>query len=256
MLIHRLGKHAPTIKPKTLRISDFLNLSVLPTPPAAFDWSQPADKQLAYGMDGNDKWGDCVFASGCHHIGTWTGNTGTEQIATAADALDAYGRFTGWKPSDPSTDRGASMLLTATRWRNEPIFGHTIAAFASVDIHRLDLVAAATYLFGGLWIGWSLPSAWQGADAWEASPGGILTGRWAPGSWGGHATHSPAHSPRLIDIVTWQSHVPATIPAFEAYADEAYVLISTDTWACLTGDRCPAGVDGAALRAALSLVTV
>ena len=32
MKIHRLGKHAPTVKGKTLQIADFLNLSVLPTP--------------------------------------------------------------------------------------------------------------------------------------------------------------------------------------------------------------------------------
>jgi hypothetical protein len=50
--------------------------------------------------------------------------------------------------------------------------------------------------------------------------------------------------------------MPATIPAFEAYADECYALISKDMWLSLTGDRCPAGVDGAALQAAFSQVTV
>ena len=38
MKIYRLGKHAPTLKKKTLRIGDFLNLSVLPTPPAGRRW--------------------------------------------------------------------------------------------------------------------------------------------------------------------------------------------------------------------------
>ena len=32
MKIYRLGKHAPTLKRKTLKIGDFLNLSVLPHP--------------------------------------------------------------------------------------------------------------------------------------------------------------------------------------------------------------------------------
>jgi hypothetical protein len=252
--IYRLGKHAPTLKKKTLKIGDFLNLSVLPTPPAAFDWSMPKNKPLIYGMDGNADWGDCVFASACHHIGTWSGNTGAELIATEDDALGAYGRFTGFKQSDPSTDNGASMVLTATQWRTQPIFNHTIAAFASIDLKRLDLVAAAAYLFGGIWIGWALPLAWQGADSWDVSPGGILTGKWAPASWGGHATHGPAFSPRLLGIKTWQLNMPATIPAFTTYADEAYALISKDIWLRLTGDRCPAGVDGAALQAALAQV--
>jgi hypothetical protein len=198
----------------------------------------------------------CVFASGCHHIGTWTGNTSAEQIATEKDALDAYSLFTGFNPADPSTDQGANMLDVATRWRNTAIFGHKIAAFAAVDLKRLDLVAAAMYLFGGLWIGWALPKAWQGADSWTMSPGGILTGDWAPGSWGGHATHLPASSPKLLGAKTWAEDMPVEIPAFEAYAEEGYVLISEDTWDCLTGDECPAGVDGAALQAALAQVVV
>ena len=82
-----------------------------------------------------------------------------------------------------------------------------------------------------------------------------LTGDWAPNSWGGHATHMPAFSPRLLGIKTWQQDMPATIPAVTAYADEAYALISKDVWLRLTGDRCPAGVDGAALQSALSQVT-
>jgi hypothetical protein len=253
--IYRLGKQAPTLKKKTLKIGDFLNLSVLPTPPAAFDWSMIKSKPLVYGMDGNDNFSDCVFASACHHIGTWSGNTGEEQIATEADALAAYGKFAGFKQSDPSTDNGASMVLTATQWRTQPIFNHTIAAFASVDLKRLDLVAAAAYLFGGLWIGWQLPKAWQGANSWDVPSSGNTSGDWAPGSWGGHATHVPAFSPRLIGVKTWQQDMPATIPAFAAYADEAYALISKDIWLQLTGDRCPAGVDGAALQAALAQVT-
>jgi hypothetical protein len=254
--IHKLGKHAPTVKAKTLKIGDFLNLSVLPTPPAAFDWSMLKGKPLIYGMDGNDNFGDCVFASACHHIGTWTGNTGAEQIATESDALGAYGRFTGFTPSDPSTDRGASMLLVATQWRTQPIFNHKIAAFASVDTKRLDLVAATAYLFGGIWVGWRLPKAWQGADSWDVSPDGSVSGDWEPNSWGGHATHMPAFSPQLLGLKTWQEDMPVTIPAFEAYADEAYALISRDTWLSLAGDRCPAGVDGMALQAALAQVTL
>ena len=256
MKIYKLGKNAPKIKAKTLQIHDFLNLSVLPTPPAAFDWSMVKGKPLVYGMDGNDDYGDCVFASSCHHIGTWTGNTSTEQIATEKDALAAYSIFTGFNPDDPSTDQGANMLDVATRWRNTPIFNHKIKAFAAVDLTRLDLVAAAMNLFGGVWIGWSLPKAWQGADSWTMSPGGILTGDWAPGSWGGHATHMPAFSPKLLSAKTWQEDMPVEIPAFEAYAEEGYALISTDTWECLTGDQCPAGVDGAALQAALAQVIV
>ena len=255
MRIFRLGKNAVKTKPKTLQMGDFLNLSVLPAPPAAFDWSIVKRKPLIYGMDGNDDHEDCVFASACHHIGTWTGNTGDEQIATAADALAAYSDFAGFNPKNPATDSGANMLATATLWRTKPIFGHKIKAFAALDLKRLDLVAAAMFLFGGAWIGWAMPKAWQGADVWDTSPTGNMEGDWKPWSWGGHATHGPAFSPKLLGIKSWAQDVPATIPAFEAYAEEGYVLISEDTWETLTGNQCPAGVDGAALQAALARVT-
>jgi hypothetical protein len=256
MQIYKLGKNEKKVKLKTLQIHDFMNLSVMPAPPAAFDWSMVRGKPLFYGMDGNDKYGDCPFVSACHQIGTWTGNTGIEQVATEKDALDAYGRFVGFDPTKPETDNGANMLDTATRWRIEPIFNRKIAAFASVDLKRLDLVASAMFAFGGLWIGWRLPKAWQGADVWDISPTGSTEGDWKPNSWGGHATHGPALSPKLMGVETWQKHMPVTVPAFEAYADEGYVLISTDTWACLTGNDCPAGVDGAALQAALAQIIV
>lgn len=250
MKIYRLGKNAIKTKAKTLKIADFLNLSVLSVP-AAFDWSIVDGKPLTYGMDGNDAHEDCVFASACHHIGTWSGNTGPEQVATAADALAAYSSFAGYDPNNPATDGGANMLDVATLWRTKPIFGHKIAAFAVVDLKRLDLVAAAMFLFGGMWIGWSLPKAWQGADAWDVSPNGSTSGDWSPGSWGGHATHGPAYSPQLLGIKSWTANVPVTLPAFSTYAEEGYALISTDLWERLTGSLCPAGVDGAALQNAL-----
>lgn len=255
MKIYKLGKNTAKMKSKTLQIEDFLNLSTLPTPPAAFDWSMIKDKSLIYGMDGNDNYSDCVFASACHQIGTWTGNTGSELIATATDALAAYSTFTGFKTDDPSTDNGANMLDTATMWRTNQIFKHKIKAFAALNLKRLDLVAAAMFLFGGAWIGWAMPKAWQGADTWDISLTGSVKGDWTPGSWGGHATHQPAYSPKLMGNKSWTENVPATIPAFETYAEEGYVLISEDTWETLTGNRCPAGVDGAALQAALTRVT-
>ena len=255
MQIYKLGKNAVKKKKKTLQIADFLNLSVLPAIPAAFDWSMVKGKSLIYGMDGNDKHADCIFASACHGIGTWSGNTGTELIATEKDALAAYTDFAGFDPNNPATDSGANMLDTATLWRYKPICGRKIVAFAAVDLKRLDLVAAAMFLFGGMWIGWALPKAWQGADTWDVSPTGSLSGDWAPWSWGGHATHGPAISPKLLGIKSWTANVPATIPAFEAYAEEGYVLLSEDTWEILDGDRCPSGVDSAALQAALIQVT-
>jgi len=103
---------------------------------------------------------------------------------------------------------------------------HTIAAFASVDLKRLDLVAAAAYLFGGLWNRLAAAQGLAGANSWDVPSSGNTSVTGLRRSWGGHATHVPAFSPRLIGVKTWQQDMPATIPAFAAYADEAYALIS------------------------------
>lgn len=253
MQIYKLGKNAPKWDPRTLKLTDFVNLSTLPQVPAAFDWSMKNGVPLVYPMLGNDKYGDCVFASACHEIGTWTGQTGTEYVASEQNALEAYQAFTGFDPETGDNDNGANMLDTAMCWRTQPIAGHTIAAFASVDLKRPDLVAAACNLFGGLWTGWALPTAWQGADEWTTGPS--VSGQWTPGSWGGHAVHLALISPAMLGVKTWASNMPVTLAAFSTYCEEAYALISRDCWEMLTGDRCPSGVDGAALQAALKAVT-
>jgi len=253
MQIHKLGRNPSKFDPRNLKLADFINLSTLPAIPAAFDWGMKNGVPLVYGMDGNDQYGDCVFASACHQIGTWTGQTGTEQVATAADAEAAYTAFTGFNPSDPSTDNGADMLTVATGWRTKPIFNHTIAAFAQVDIKRPDLIAAAANLFGGVWTGWGLPTAWQGADEWTTGPS--TDGQWAVGSWGGHAVHLKLVSPALLGVVTWGNVMPVTPAALATYCQEIFALISVDCWETLTGNSCPSGVDGAALQAALTQVT-
>ena len=251
MDIYKLGKLPPdhaklAAMPK---IENYLNLSTLPSIPAAFDWSMRDGVPFVYGMDGNDKYGCCPLASACHQIGTWTGQNGVEQVGTEADALDAYTRFTGFRRDDPSTDNGANMLRVAFQWLTMPIMGRTIKSFATVDMRRPDLVAAAAYLFGGVWTGWALPTAWQGADEWTTGPS--TSGKWKPASWGYHATHLRLVSPQLYGVVSWGGLIPVTVPALGEYSDEGYVA-TCDDW--LTNGRCPAGVDGEALAADLKLV--
>ena len=240
----KLGRlpHDPAKVALCVQAHDILNLSVLPATPAGFDWSQRDGADLVYPMLGNDQYGDCVFASACHQIGTWTGQTGVEQDLQEADALDAYTRFAGFNPADPSTDGGAVMLDVGNRWKNgEPIAGHVLRALVAINPKRLDLMAAAANLFGGLWTGWALPTAWQGAEEWTTGPG--TTGQWAPGSWGGHAVHAALFSPAMIGIKTWTENMPVTPSAVATYCEEAYALISQDMWTKLTGGNCPAGVD-------------
>lgn len=247
----KFGRLPAKNDPRTLRLANFVGgVGPLPTAPAAFDWSQKEGVYLDYPVLGNDRYGDCVFASACHCIGTWTGQTGVEQPLLERDALNAYREFTGFREDDPSTDKGAYMLDTVKEWRTHPIAGHTIKAFALVNPSDTKLLTIAANHFGGLWTGWGLPAAWANEnELWTVGPG--VGGQWAPWSLGGHAMHVVAVSPMGVVVRTWGGLRVITWAAFRVYCDEAFALISHDMWAVLQSDRCPSGIDAAGLDAAL-----
>ena len=243
---YQLGRqeHDPSRIARCAQAHDILNLSTLPARPAARDWSQKNGVDTLYQMFGNDQYGDCVIASLLDKFLTWSAQTGVSLPLTTQDALDGYQRFGGWDPNNPvATDKGCVMLDVVARLLREPLGGQTIKAFVHVNPRNLELMAAALEFFGGLWLGWDLPLAWQGADVWDVSPTGSTSGIWQPRSWGGHATHAPLWSPGLAGVITWTEHQPCTLPALPVYCSEAYALVSDHLWAILTSSRCPAGID-------------
>jgi hypothetical protein len=248
----KLGKGIAKVSPKTLKLEKYINLSTFPANvPGALDWSKKEGKSLVYDMLGNDIYGDCVFASACHQIGTWTGQKDVQQAILTEDALDAYHRFTGFTPDNPNTDNGAYMLDVANRWVSEPIADRTIKAFVSIDKMEPELVMAGAFICGGLWTGWALPIAWQTADDWDAGPS--VTGNYAWGSWGGHAMHMPLVSPKMMGTRTWGGKKAITWNGFWAYCDEVYGIIPNDIWATLESN-CPAGLDLEALANDIKLL--
>lgn len=243
----KLGRapHNPEHVARALKLhAGIVDLSRIPTTPAAFDWSEKDGGFFDYPMLGNDRYRDCVFASACNDLITKSGQTSVPLAITEDDALDAYHRFTGFDPAVPSSDNGAVMMDVANRAvGGELIAGQRLRAFLALDPRNTELMDAVANLFGGLWLGWALPMAWQDMDIWDVSPTGDTSGIWAPGSWGGHATHGPERSPALNGIITWTIDKAHTPPAERAYCVEAYALLWERQWTVLTGDRCPAGVD-------------
>jgi len=244
--------HDPGAVARCVQARDVLNLSTLPSRPAARDWGMVAGVDVPYQMWLNDQLSNCVIASMLGQMTTWAAQTGTPFLATDADALAGYEKFGGYVPGDPSTDNGVVMLDVAQRLRSgDELAGQSLKAFVAVDPKDDDLVAATTELFGGLWTGWELPTAWQGADEWTASPAGSTSGSWAPGSWGRHAVLSEELSPDLLGVVTWQERVPVQLAARRTYCVEAYALVSETLWAHLL-KSCPSGFD---LQKLLDLTT-
>jgi hypothetical protein len=242
----KLGRHPANLSRVAahLQARDVLNLSTLPSRPAARDWGMVDGSPLAYQMFDNDQMGDCVFASLGNSQITQSANSGVEVAILDSDIIDAYSRFGGYVPGDGSTDNGANMLEVGLRLSHgELVAGRKLLCFVAINPKDDDMMAAASEFFGGLWLGFDLPLAWQGADQWDVAPDDSTSGKWAPRSWGGHAVHAHAYSPSINQLTTWTQGMPLTPAAQHRYCEEAYALIWDGLWTRLTGGNCPAGID-------------
>lgn len=246
MQTYQLGRHSANLRRVAahLQARDVINLSTLPSRPAARDWGMVDGSPLAYQMFGNDVLGDCVLASLGNSQITQSANSGVEAAILDSEIVDAYSRFTGYVPGRQETDNGANMLDVGLRCQaGELVAGRKLVAFVAINPKDDDMVHAASEFFGGNWAGWDLPLAWQGADQWDVSQNGSTSGKWAPRSWGGHATESHAYSPAMEELTTWATRMPYTPAARRRYMEECYCLLWAGLWNRLENGMCPPGLD-------------
>lgn len=231
----KLGKKPAKLDNRTLKLVDYLTREA-PHLPAARDWSrgQPVDDNPL----GNIAYGDCAYAAPGHLITLASGLAGKPNPVTTVGILGAYSAGTGFDPEKPETDQGAYMLDVAKQFRRDGICGVRCESFVAVAPEHLAL---AIELFGGVTLGFRLPSSAMSQETWDVVPddGGIA---------GGHAVFAMVQSPGSLVCISWGQRHPITWPFVERYCDEAYAYLLADRPA-------PNGLDLAALRADLALVT-
>jgi hypothetical protein len=242
----KLGKLAPRVDVRTLSLARYVDPARLPQPPPALDL---ADRVDAWPMYANDRIGDCTTAAAAHMIEAWTAEaTGVAVEVTESSVLRAFDRV---KIVDPlSGEEGAVELDVLRDWRSHGVGRHRIGAYARVSTRDHHLVRAATWLFGGLYIGLQLPLSAQEQATWDWR--GSLSGADRPGSWGGHAVDVVRYADAGLTVVTWGQLQEMTWSFWDRYCDEAYCILSHDF---LVGDLAPNGFDLGALRRDLELIT-
>ena len=104
-------------------------------------------------------------------------------------------------------------------------------------------------LFGGLYIGVSLPASAQNQDVWDVATGPDAEA----GSWGGHCVNVVGYDADGLTVVTWGATKRMTWAFWLAYVDEAYAILSNDF--LTTAGQTPNGFDLAALTNDLRAVT-
>jgi hypothetical protein len=200
----------------------------------------------------NDQMGDCTCATAGHIIeqATTYGQKNTVKI-TDNDVLKAYVDNSGFNPDTGANDNGAVVQDVLNYWRKTGIGGHKILAFARVDESNLDEVRAAINLFGTVYLGINFPkSAMQQFDAgepWHPVSGSSIAG--------GHAINAVYYdiSDGMYKIVTWGKVQRMTQAFWDAYVEEAWVVISPE-WLD-ANNKNPDGIDMSTLGEQFTQIT-
>lgn len=241
----RLGRKAIKTDTRTLQLGKYLT-PALPAPPPAVDWTKG---QASWGMMLNDKLGDCTIAGAAHAIQVWTVNNGG--IVTVPDPTveQYYEKWDGYVPGDPNTDHGGVELDVLNDWRQNGLAGNVLTAFADPLVKNLTEVRQSISLFGGVYIGLSLPITAQTQDVWDVVKNGGANAR--PGSWGGHCVFVPKYDKNGFTCITWGQLKTMTLAFWTKYCDEAHALLSP---AWINQNKSPAGFNMAQLQADLGAI--
>jgi len=215
--------------------------------PASVDYSSIP----SIGMLGNDQYGDCVEAASGHVVEqqTFIGQ-GTELQVTTAEALAAYSRITGFNPSDPNSDQGTILQDGLNDLRKVGFSGHTIAAFAQIDVHNLADVKLAVAEFGAVDIGFSFPASamdqFNAGKPWDVVSGSPIEG--------GHCVLVVGYDSNYLYVYTWGAIQKMTYAFWAKYVSEAWCLIDSDWVNAATGVTV-AGIDKKAFGAQFAALT-
>lgn len=239
-MTYRLGRlpNDPT-KPR-LKLASLLTTQA-PMYPENVDY---LSRVKSWPMYLNDRLGDCTCATVGHIIQLLsTYGQGNTETITDGQVLEAYEAVSGYDPETGANDDGAVVQDVLNYWRKTGVGGHKILAFAEVDIHDPQTLFAAMNMFGTIYLGIDFPNtAYDQLDAgepWDVVPGAY--------SEGGHAINAGYYdvSDEMWKIVTWGQVQPMTQAFWDAYVEEAWVVISPE-WFNAQGND-PTGLNTYAL---------
>jgi hypothetical protein len=251
----KLGKKPATDDSRDLLFSTYLDATKLPAVPTQFG-HEALFGPKAWGMLGNDEWGDCAWAGPAHETMLLTKEGGKPASFTTAGVLSDYSAGTGFDPHSGApghnpTDKGSDVRAVLKYRRKTGIIDaaekrHKIGAFVKLEPKNLTHVYQALYLFQAVGIGIEFPGTameqFNEGKPWSVVPGAQIEG--------GHYVCCVGKRAN-IDIVTWGALQQMTVEFFEQYCDEAWVYISTED---LSKGEDPDGFNLTQLRADLEAV--
>jgi len=206
-----------------------VSVSLPPVPTFAFGYGNVF---VDWGMLGNDRYGDCVFAGADHEHMLWNKLAKHPVSFTAANALADYSAVTGFDPNDPSTDNGAYVRDAMSYRRNTGMIGadglrHKIDAYVQIPAADFNLMLRCVWTFGVVGIGFNFPdSAWAQFD--NRVPWSVVDGANVEG--GHYVPMVGSVDPRSgATCVTWGKRQVMSRLFYETYNDEAWVPLTKES---------------------------
>lgn len=245
----KLGRRAVKTDSRTLRLARYFTTALALAPPPNYkDWTKGIKD---WGMMKNNELGCCTISGIGHAIQVFSANAGIEATVTDDTIVEYYSKWNGYNPADLSTDRGGIELDVLNHWKNTPFCGHSLYAFADVSPSHNPSIKQAINLFGGQYIGVSLPLSAQEqvGKTWDVVSNSYLS---APGSWGGHCVFVPQYDVDGLTCITWGKLQRMTWRFWNKYVDESHTLLSPDFVSANGLD--PSGFNLSALQADLNQI--
>jgi hypothetical protein len=221
---------------------------------AAQGWEYAVNPS-AWGILGNDQYGDCAEAGILHLIQGQSSNTGNPLSATTDQALALYTAVTGFNPNDPNTDQGTVLtdLLSYIHKNGVEMIDSTgktvtveVVGFASLDISSIAQMRYAAYTFGGNYLGINCPQQCEDDTSnWNFAPGLPIAG--------GHCIPQEGEGAAGGKIISWGMVIPFSKGFLMGYLEEAYCLI-TKSWLNAQG-KSPTGLYLDGLVAAMKQIS-
>lgn len=245
----RLGKLEAEHRETNLSARRFMARRALAQAPRSVHWGQ---KVIRVGGDfpmyRNDEWGDCTTAAVGHQVAVWTANA-TKFRTPAEQTIERL-----YIPETGPDDSGRYLNDVLDYWRKTGLDDlDEIVGYGAVDVKNKQEVMAASWIFGGLYIGIGLPVTAQRQTTWHVDVSAPAADR-EPYSWGGHCVNVTGYATSSgVYLVTWGALMRMTWAFWNEYVDEAFAVVSKD-WLDASG-RTPGlagAIDVAALQADLS----
>ncbi len=244
MANYKFGRNPGHI-PNGLKDLTWYIAGALPRPPA--EVAVPAVPVnvdgTAWGMDGNDTYGDCGVAGVNHTFMAAAAVTDdTEQWPADDQIVSYYLAYTGGQ------DSGVVLADFLAYVKAHEFFGHSIQGYAPVGVHDVPTLQFAIDAYTAAYTGINVTSGMMAAT--KAGKPWTLGDMFSPVE-GGHCVPLVGYDDSHLYCVTWGQVQAVSYPAWHFMSDEAWAVIPGEFKA---GDG--RGIDLAALQADLSKIGV